>query len=244
MQPDEYRRMAAVEDTMWYYRALHRHVKCGLARAGLPPDARVLDAGCGTGGLLRRLGAAHPAWRLTGIDVSPLACALARERTPGTIIEGSVAKLPFGDGEFDAVTCCDVLCQVEQPEPALREIHRCLRPGGTVVVTMPAYGWLFSYHDRAVGNRRRCSRAELGAWLRAAGFTAGPSTYWNALLLPLVVLRRKMLPAPRGPGSDVRPYHPVAAAGFAGVMALEHAWLAAGGWWPFGTSVLTTARKP
>lgn len=244
MQPDEYRRMAAVEDSMWYYRALHRHVGRSLARAGLPPDARVLDAGCGTGGLLRRLGAAHPTWRLTGIDVSPLACALARARTPAAVVEGSVAALPFGPAQFDAVVSCDVLCQVEDPGLVVREIHRCLRPGGTVVLTMPAYGWLFSYHDRAVQSRRRSTCREVNAWLRAAGFAVGRSTYWNTLLFPLVVLRRKVLPAPRQPASDVRAYHPLAAALCGGVLALEHAWLAAGGRWPFGTSVLTTARKP
>jgi len=166
MQPDEYRRMAAVEDSMWYYRALHRHIGRSLARAGLPAAARVLDAGCGTGGLLRRLGAAHPPWHLTGIDVSPLACALARERTPATIVEGSVAALPFGPAQFDAVVSCDVLCQVEDPALVVRELHRCLRPGGTVVLTMPAYGWLFSYHDQAVQSRRRSTCGEVNTWLR------------------------------------------------------------------------------
>jgi len=82
MEPDEYRKMAGVEDAMWYYRALHRHVIRRLRRS-LGPAAAVLDAGCGTGGLLRRLHAAQPAWRLTGMDFSPLACALARERTGG-----------------------------------------------------------------------------------------------------------------------------------------------------------------
>ena len=80
MQPDEYRKMAGVEDAMWYYRALHRHVGRSLG-AALPAAARVLDAGCGTGGLLRRLREARPQWTLTGLDFSPLACELARERT-------------------------------------------------------------------------------------------------------------------------------------------------------------------
>src|SRR5882724_7819227 len=104
--------MAGVEDAMRYYRALHRHVARSLA-AGLPAGAaRVLDAGCGTGGLLRRLHAARPEWALTGLDLSPLAVGLARERTGGEIVPGSIAALPFADAHFDAIVSCDVVCQV------------------------------------------------------------------------------------------------------------------------------------
>jgi len=131
MQPDEYRKMAEVEDAMWYYRALHRHVTRSLGRR-LGAAARVLDAGCGTGGLLRRLAEAQPSWRLTGLDFSPLACELARARTGGEVVQGSVAALPFADAAFDAVVSCDVVCQVADPALAVREFHRVLRPGGTV----------------------------------------------------------------------------------------------------------------
>ena len=160
---------------MWYYRALHRHVGRSLARH-LPPAARVLDAGCGTGGLLRRLHEAQPAWVLTGVDFSPLACELARERTGGEVVQGSITALPFPATAFDAVVSCDVVCQVTDPAQAVGEFHRCLRPGGVVVLTMPAYQWMFSYHDREVGNLRRYTRGEVNALLGAAGFTMVSST--------------------------------------------------------------------
>src|SRR5258708_2756589 len=137
MQSDEYRKMAEVEDAMWYYRVLPRHGGRSLARH-LSATARVLDAGCGTGGLLRHLHAARPAWRMTGLDFSPLACELARERTGGEVVQGSIAGLPFADTTFEAVTSCDVVCQVADPARAVREFHRCLSPGGVVVLTMPA----------------------------------------------------------------------------------------------------------
>ena len=241
MQPDEYRKMAEVEDAMWYYRALHRHVGRSLARH-LPAAARVLDAGCGTGGLLRRLHAAQPAWSLTGLDFSPLACELARERTGGEIVQGSIAALPFADGTFAAVTSCDVVCQVTDPAQAVREFHRCLAPGGVMVLTMPAYQWMYSYHDREVGNLRRYSRGEVNALLQSAGFRIECSTYWNTLPFPLAVLRRKILP-PAAPASDVRPFPAPVEAGFNALMAVEQAWLGAGGSLPFGSSVLTVARK-
>jgi SAM-dependent methyltransferase len=243
MQPDEYRKMAEVEDTMWYYRALHRHVGRSL-RAVLPAaGARVLDAGCGTGGLLKALHAARPDWTLTGLDFSPLACELARERAGGEVVQGSVAALPFADGTFDAVVSCDVVCQVADPAQALREFHRCLRPGGLVVLTMPAYQWMHSYHDREVGNLRRYSRGEVAALLRGAGFAIRRGTYWNTLLFPLAVLRRKILP-PAAPTSDVGLFPAPVEAGCNALMALEHGWLGAGATLPLGNSVLTVAQKP
>jgi SAM-dependent methyltransferase len=242
MQPDEYRKMAEVEDAMWYYRALHRHVERSLAHH-LPAQARVLDAGSGTGGLLRRLHRTRPEWRLTGIDFSPLACELARERVPAEILLGSIGALPFADASFEAVTSCDVVCQVADPVQAVREFHRCLKPGGLLVLTMPAYQWMYSYHDREVGNLRRYSRKEVGGLLAAAGFSVVGNTYWNMLPFPLAVLRRKILP-PAEPTSDVGLFPAPVEAAFNGLMAVEHAWLGAGGQCPFGNSVLTVARKP
>ncbi len=244
MQADEYRKMAGVEDAMWYYRALHRHVARNLGEnlSGQAAPA-VLDAGCGTGGLLRHLHAAHPAWRLRGLDFAPLACELARERTGLEVTQGSVLALPFGDATFAAVVSCDVVCQVTEPAAALREFFRVLRPGGTVVLTMPAYQWLWSYHDEEVGNLRRYSRGETGVLLAAAGFASERSTYWNMLPLPLAILRRKIFP-PRTPASDVRLYPAPVEAMFNAMMALEHAWLRHVSTLPGGSTVLAVGRKP
>lgn len=244
MQAAEYRKMADVEDAMWYYRALHRHVARRLA-AGLGGSAApsVLDAGCGTGGLLRHLRAAQPKWRLSGLDFSPLACELARTRTGLETTEGSILDLPFANGSFDAVTSCDVVCQVGEPAKALTEIFRVLRPGGIVVLTLPAYQWLWSYHDVEVGNLRRYLRGETTALLAAAGFQLERSTYWNMLPLPLAVLRRKIFP-PRTPASDVRLYPTPVEAMFNAMMALEHAWLQHVGALPCGSTVLAVGRKP
>ncbi|HTL68156.1 MAG TPA: class I SAM-dependent methyltransferase [Lacunisphaera sp.] len=241
MQTDEYHKMAEVEDAMWYYRALHRHVIGHLA-AGAPDSFRVLDAGCGTGGLLRRILREHPGWRATGLDFSPVACQLARARTAAEIVEGSVLALPFANAAFEAIASCDVLCQVDAPERALREFHRCLAPGGRLVLTMPAYAWMYSYHDKQVGNLRRYDRGEVLRMLHDAGFGEARGTYWNTLPFPLAVLRRKMLPPPET-GSDVFVFPRPVEAVFTAMMAAEHAWLARGGRLPFGNSVLTVARK-
>lgn len=255
MEADEYRRMAAVEDEMWFYRALHAHLERVLVAAleGGESAARaprlqgqrteILDAGCGTGGLIRRLAPRHPAWRWTGIDVEPLACELARGRGVGEIVEASVLALPFATERFDAVVSADVLYHLDDDEAALRELARVLQPGGVVVVNVPAHRWLWSYHDVTVHGRRRYERGELRAKLTAAGFEMVAATHWNTLPLPLVWARRKLLPPPRS-GSDVRLYPRAIEAGFDAAMALERAWLRAGGTWPVGSSLLAVARKP
>src|SRR5882724_7193660 len=172
MQPDEYRKLAAVEDGMWYFRSLHAHV-AHVLDARLGKDAEVLDAGCGTGGLIRRLAPFRPTWRWTGVDVSPVALELARQRCRSEVKfrEASVTALPSGDAHFDAVVSADVLYHVDDDALALREFFRVLRPGGVVVLNLPAYQWLWSYHDTAVHSRRRYDRGDVLAKLRTAGFT-------------------------------------------------------------------------
>ena len=89
---------------MWYFRSLHAHVVRELRAADLPANPEVLDAGCGTGGLLLRAGQQWPGARWQAIDFMPLACELARKRCGGAveIREASITDLPYGDASFDA----------------------------------------------------------------------------------------------------------------------------------------------
>jgi ubiquinone/menaquinone biosynthesis C-methylase UbiE len=242
VDPEEHRKLAATEDRLWYFRALHTRRAYWLARLLPPGPARVLDAGCGTGGFLRVANATHPDWTLTGVDVSPLACGLARERTGAEISEGSIAAMPFAEGSFDAVTTGDVLYHLEDPAAALREFARVLRPGGVVVVNEPAYRWLWSYHDDAVASKHRFTRPELAAALRAAGFDVRFASYANMLILPLVVARRKLFP-PASAASDVELQPAPVEKVLGGIAALEQAWMGRGWALPAGSSVFVAGVK-
>ena len=242
MEAEEYRQLAAVEDDMWYFRALHTHIERALV-ANLPAGPqRILDAGCGTGGLIRRLGARHPEWQWTGVDVSPLACQLARERGATDVREASVTALPFADGEFAAAVSADVLYHLDDDQAALREMARVIRPGGVLVLNVPAHRWLWSYHDIAVSGRRRYARNEVASKLAGAGLKLQRLTHWNSLLLPLLAVRRKLLPAPAG-RSDVRLASPWLEKMLSGVAATEAAWLRTGASFPVGSSILAVATR-
>jgi ubiquinone/menaquinone biosynthesis C-methylase UbiE len=249
MNAEEYRKLAEVEDRMWYFRALHGHIERALV-GDLGARATILDAGCGTGGLISRLAPRHAEWTWTGIDLSELAYGYAKLRV-GTAANGrgadirlgSVSELPFNDGAFDAVVSADVLYHVDDDNAALREFRRVLRPGGIAVINVPAYRWLWSYHDVAVHSRRRYERTDFLRQLRQAGLAPVSSTYWNTLVFPLIVLRRKLLPPPRG-GSDVQLYSAPVEAAFSAAMAVERGWLQSVGRLPFGSSVFAVARRP
>ena len=245
MNSDEYLKLSAVEDRMWYFWSLHRHVVRGLTRAGLSPDAHVLDAGCGTGGMILRLRQEQPGWRWSGIDFMPIACELARQRCgPSTDIrEASVTALPFADASFDAVVSADVICQVENPDVALKEFYRVLKPGGIVIINVPAYMWMWSYHDDSCQTKHRYTRPELEALCRNAGMVEGWSTHLNALPFPLLWAKRKWLRTSQDT-SDMKDYPVLVDWAFRTLVSPEHLWMRLGGRWAWGSSVFAVARKP
>ena len=245
MQPDEYLKLAAIEDRMWYFRSLHAHMQRELDAARLPADATILDAGCGTGGLIFRLRPHAPQRQWIGLDFSPMACELARQRL-GSVIpihHASITAIPLSDASVDAIVTADVLCQIEDARPAVAEFARLLRPGGLLVVNVPAYMWMWSYHDDAVHTRHRFNRREIAAILHAEHFAVSRLTHLNALAFPAAFAKRKLFRSSRDT-SDVKDYPPLVDKAFGALAALEHAWLRAGGSWAWGTSIFAVARKP
>ena len=240
MNTEEYACMRAVEDSHWWYRGLYALVRRALDRHG-PHAARIVDIGCGTGGMASRL--SHGAL-CAALDYSPDALAFCRQRGMVRLLRSDAAHLPLAAASADAALVLDVLYHKNVPNPGqvLREVRRVLAPGGVLVVNVPAYQWLYSSHDVAVHTGRRFTRGEIDGLLRDAGFEVIESTYWNTALFPAIcavrLLRRWISPG----ASDVKAGSPLVNGVLGGLLALERACM---GWFPlpFGVSIFVAARR-
>jgi len=157
---------------------------------------------------------------------------------------GSVNDLPFVDAALAAIFSVDVLCHEGVDEQrALRHFHRSLSPNGWLILNLPAYRWLLSRHDRAVSNVRRYTATGVRRLLKAVGFRPVYISYWNMLLLPLMIIARKLVRHGHDAVSDVRLYPRSVEIPCRVVMAAERALLQRGLRLPFGGSILAIAVK-
>jgi SAM-dependent methyltransferase len=234
----EYERMHAVEDRMWWYRGLRALVVQELPCARGPADSGpLLDAGCGTGGMLARLGPSA-----FGVEYDAVAAALACSKSGRPVACGSVNEMPLASGVLGGYVSLDVLCHGGvDPEGAAKEAHRCLKPGAIALFNLPAYGWLLSAHDRRVHNVRRFTRGQARALLAGCGFKVLKASYWNTLLFPLMLLHR--LTERDDAQSDVRDFPRWLDTLFSMALAVERAMIRAGVALPFGGSLLIVAAR-
>jgi SAM-dependent methyltransferase len=177
------------EDRHWWYRGRRTVLAGVIARLGLPPNPRILDAGCGSG---RNMVELARQGTVTGVELSETSVSLAREREVGEVIEGSVLQMPFDPDSFDLAVSLDVIEHLEDDLGALRELRRVVAPGGSLLVTVPAYRWLWSGHDEINHHYRRYTRCSLRRVAEEAGWEQTRTTYFNSLLLPVAILLRAL----------------------------------------------------
>src|SRR3989344_994343 len=207
MQKNAYTEMYAQELTHGWYRGTREVLLAHLKK--LKPQAKILDAGCGTGGTMLFLKQNHFT-NVFGVDQSPLALAYSKKRGLKSLRRGSITRLPFPKASFDAVICLDVLYHAGvNPSRAISEFYRVLKPTGLIYLQEPAYNWLRSSHDIYIQTQHRFYRQELINLLRRQNFAVSKCTYLNTLLFPLQVIKRvkdKFFPSSH---SDVQPLHPL-----------------------------------
>ncbi|HEY2258615.1 MAG TPA: class I SAM-dependent methyltransferase [Solirubrobacteraceae bacterium] len=233
-----------VDEYHWWYRGRRRVILAELDRLPIGAGACVLDAGCGSGRTLQELtryGEVH------GIELDPDAAELARSRGYGEVRVGRLEELPWGPATFDLVTCLDVIEHTADDRITLTELLRVTKPGGYLLVTVPAYQSLWSVHDEANHHYRRYGRRTLRAAARAAGWSVERVTSFNSLLLaPAAAVRllQRRFGTHNGYTNDL-------ALGPAWLndvlerpLALEASWLARGHSLPAGLSLLAVLRKP
>jgi SAM-dependent methyltransferase len=184
MDPSLYPRMAEVEDAHWWFAARRAIVDRMIAELELPPDAAILEPGCGTGGnfaMLARRG------RLYAMDSDASAIGFAGRRGLAQLARGTLpGDVPFGDLRFDLVVMTDVLEHLDDPGGALGAVRARLKPGGALLMTVPATPWLWSAHDVTHHHRRRYRARELRRIVIDAGFEVSRLTYYNFMLFPAI----------------------------------------------------------
>jgi SAM-dependent methyltransferase len=194
MDKTEFQAMMDGNERHWWYRGRRRIMHGVLERLEIGPTAELLDAGCASGRTLDELvryGSVH------GIELNPLGVAAARRRGHRDVHVAHVEEMPFPDKSFDVVTCLDVIEHTPDDIASLEELRRVTKPGGALVVTVPAYQSLFSRHDVVNRHYRRYRRSTLRAAAARSGWRVEFDTYFNSVfLLPAALVRILLRSAP------------------------------------------------
>jgi SAM-dependent methyltransferase len=188
---DFYAPLFAAEDRHFWFRARNRAI-AALARqitGALAPGYRVLEVGCGNGNVLAALREAAPRGTVVGLDLYIEGLRHARRRTSCPLVQGDVDAVPFR-ARFDLIGLFDVIEHLPDDRGLLRGLHRLLKPGGRLLITVPAHRSLWSYFDEVAHHRRRYETDELAATLVTAGYEIEYCTQYMMAMFPLVWLRR------------------------------------------------------
>lgn len=246
MNPAEFDNIARSERDFWWYRGMREILFALLDPARLAAASYVLEAGCGTGYLSKVL-AERYGWRMTPLDLGREGLAYARGYGLSQLVQGDVAALPFAASAFDALVSMDVIVHLPRggESSTCAEFARVLKPGGLLALRVSAFDALRSRHSDFCEERQRFTRSRLAHAVEHAGFQIERATYVNSLLLPISLFKfRVWEPLTRAP----------AASGVAMVPAwldrllylplrAEAAWVARGGGFPAGQSLVLIAKR-
>ncbi len=243
--PALFAELAALESRNFWFRSRNRLLVWALRRY-FPGAANFLEVGCGTGFVLQGIAAAFPALTLSASEAQTEGLAYAAERVPrAQFLQMDARRMPF-DREFDVIGAFDVIEHIAEDETVLGAMHRALRPGGGILLTVPQHPSLWSEYDVRAHHVRRYTAGELRYKLTRAGFEIVKMTSFVSLLLPLMLLSRR---SQRVTGADYDPLAelriaPVANALLECVLDAERLLIRAGLPLPAGGSLLAVARRP
>lgn len=242
MDPQIYRQMRDIEDRHWWFVGRRSIVKHILLSLTLPSAPRILDLGCGTGGNLQLL---SEFGEVTGVEFDEKAVAMARDRHVRRVLQGALPdRMPFSTEQFDLIVLLDVLEHIDDDLASVRTLSRLLAPGGYLVVTVPAFPFLWSQHDVEHHHKRRYTASTLKHAIEQGGLRVEHLTYYNIWLFPVVAavrLLHRMFPLP-DVGHDLSLPNKMINAALLAIFSSERYFLR----WarvPFGVSVLSIARK-
>lgn len=246
MNSEEYARLEEVEDTHWFYAGKRRIVFDCLNRLGiLQPDSLLVDCGAGTGRFAQE---ASKSCKVIAVDDHDESIEIARRHLGADAVRrGSCTAIPLASGTADIVTALDVIEHVEDDRRAVAEMLRILKPGGVIVITVPAFQALWSDWDVALHHFRRYRRPALRSLLAEAGFELVRCDYINVLAFPAVWALRKWRTwfpsSPEGKGRRAEERIPPAWLNrllFASFVLPAKSGIP----FPFGVGLLAVARRP
>lgn len=236
-----YDRMAAHDTTHWWYRARREVLADYITRnAALKPGARILEIGCGTGHnlpMLARFG------EVEAIEIDAAARAIASERLGRPVSDAPLPELPgVPRGAYDMIAVLDVIEHIADDVAALKAMADCLKPGGAILIAVPAHPWMWSAHDVVNHHQRRYTKGTLDAAIRAAGLTHNGLRWFNSLLFPAAVAARVAGKLTGKDDSDDSPPPAPLNAAFQSIFRLERH-LVGRVPLPPGLSIVTLARR-
>ncbi len=176
--------MAELEDMYWWHVGRKDIVQRQLRRMVPRESNTILNVGSGTGGMVPVL---EQYGEVTNVDSSAEAIAFLKKRGIKRVHHVDGVRLPFPDNHFDAVVALDVLEHIERDESALREWRRVLKPSGSLLITVPAYQWLWSGHDESLHHYRRYRASGLCRKLNHANYSVTKRSYAIVFSFPLIV---------------------------------------------------------
>lgn len=242
MDKPEYAMLADREQVHWWHVSRRRILSDVIDRLDLPPSARILEVGCGTGGnlaMLSRFGS------VAAVEYDETARHLAMERSQIPVQPGQQPNaLPFAMQSFDLVVAFDVIEHIDDDRESIRTLLRAVKPGGWFLSTVPAYGWMWSEHDIVLHHKRRYSLRPYAALVRDAGFRIRKKSYFNTFLFPVAAVVRiaqKLL----GKAANAERTVPTFTVNRAliGIFSSEAVALRSISF-PFGLSILVAAQRP
>jgi SAM-dependent methyltransferase len=245
MNPGEYTRMFEMEDRYWWFVG-RRRIALALLDRFMPANlrtekTRLMDVGCGTGVVLKEL---ESRGEPVGLDMSPLALDYCQKRGLGRLVRGDATAMPLQSGWCTAIIALDVFEHIEHDDKAFLEAYRTLKPGGILVLSVPAFQSLWGPHDVALMHFRRYTHSVLRDRLVAAGFKIERLSYSVFFLFPVVVVVRFFEKRKKGPAKASLVALPKWVNSFLiGIQSFE-AILISKFRLPWGSSLLAVARKP
>jgi SAM-dependent methyltransferase len=183
------------EISHWWFRWRYDLITGLVASLKRNDSFRILDAGCGTGQMTTKLGEIGEAF---GLDSALEAITFARSRGVGRLVRGSITAPPFAEGSFDCALALDVIEHVDDDMGILTSLFHVVKPGGSLIITVPAFDSLWSEHDEINHHKRRYRASQLHLMIQEAGFDVERVTYCNTALYVPVLVTRKVKNAWRG----------------------------------------------